>query len=101
MSDLRKAAQAVLTRWDGKWDWLDDGPTADLMKDLRAALAESEQDGICKHCTDGCPACDARKQIIPKPVCDECGKSKTKGWALYCVDCMEPVFSQRGSKDEQ
>jgi len=20
-----------------------------------------EQDGKCKHCTDGCPACDARK----------------------------------------
>ena len=20
-----------------------------------------EQDGECKHCTDGCPACDARK----------------------------------------
>lgn len=43
MTDIRKAAQAVLTRWDGKWDWLDAGPTADLMKDLRAALAEPEQ----------------------------------------------------------
>lgn len=36
---------------------------------LRAALAEPEQDGICKHCTDGCPACDARKQR--KPLTDE------------------------------
>jgi hypothetical protein len=24
-------------------------------------MAEPEQDGKCKHCTDGCPACDARK----------------------------------------
>jgi hypothetical protein len=27
----------------------------------RKALAQPEQDGECKHCTDGCPACDARK----------------------------------------
>lgn len=46
MSDLRKAAQAVLDRWDGKWDWLDAGPTADLMKDLRSALAEPEQEPV-------------------------------------------------------
>jgi hypothetical protein len=28
---------------------------------LREALAQTEQDGKCKRCTDGCPACDARK----------------------------------------
>ena len=27
----------------------------------REALAQTEQDGECKYCTDGCPACDARK----------------------------------------
>ena len=26
------------------------------------------QDGGCKHCTDGCPACDARKLPEQKPV---------------------------------
>jgi hypothetical protein len=28
---------------------------------LDKKLAQPEQDGECKHCTDGCPACDARK----------------------------------------
>ena len=28
---------------------------------IKEALAQTEQDGGCKHCTDGCPACDARK----------------------------------------
>ena len=26
-----------------------------------AIRARNKQDGECKHCTDGCPACDARK----------------------------------------
>jgi hypothetical protein len=30
-------------------------------KAIKEALAQPEQDGECKHCTDGCPACDARK----------------------------------------
>ena len=28
---------------------------------IKEALAQREQDGECKYCTDGCPACDARK----------------------------------------
>ena len=28
---------------------------------IKEALAQPEQDGKCKHCTDGCLACDARK----------------------------------------
>ena len=28
---------------------------------IKEALAQPEQDGKCKYCTDGCPACDARK----------------------------------------
>ena len=28
---------------------------------IKEALAQPEQDGKCKHCTDGCHACDARK----------------------------------------
>jgi hypothetical protein len=40
MSNLEKAAQAVLVRWDSPaWDWAHQGPTAALMADLRRALA--------------------------------------------------------------
>ena len=28
---------------------------------IKEALAQPEQDGQCKRCKDGCPACDARK----------------------------------------
>ena len=28
---------------------------------IKEALAQPEQDVECKYCTDGCPACDARK----------------------------------------
>ena len=39
MSDLRKAAEAVLERWDSPaWEWIKRGPTAELMAALRAAL---------------------------------------------------------------
>ena len=40
MSDLRKAAEAVLERWDSPaWEWIKQGPTAELMATLRTALA--------------------------------------------------------------
>jgi len=40
VSDLRKAAEAVLERWDSPaWEWMKQGPTAELMATLRAALA--------------------------------------------------------------
>lgn len=50
---LRKAAQAVLDRWDSpQWEWTKQGPTADLMNELRKELAnngwqpiETAQDG--------------------------------------------------------
>ena len=35
---------------------------------IKKALAQPEQDGKCKYCTDGCPACDARK--LPKEALD-------------------------------
>jgi hypothetical protein len=31
-------------------------------------LTPLQQDGECKHCTDGCPACDARKLPEQEPV---------------------------------
>ena len=51
---LRAVAQAVLARWDSpQWQWAKQGPTADLMEDLRAALAAAQPaqakptDGLC------------------------------------------------------
>lgn len=34
---------------------------------IKEALAQPEQDGGCKYCTHGCPACDARRQsnVLP------------------------------------
>jgi len=44
----------------------------DVYEALKAALAEPVQE---------------------QPICDECGRKKADGWALYCVDCMKPVFA--------
>jgi hypothetical protein len=47
MTNLRQAAQAVVERWDTPaWEWRDQGPTADLMADLRTALAQPEQEPV-------------------------------------------------------
>ena len=35
---------------------------------IHTCSPQPEQDGKCKHCTDGCPACDARKLPEPKPM---------------------------------
>lgn len=41
MTSLREAAQAVLDRWDSPaWEWSRQGPTAELMAALRAALQQ-------------------------------------------------------------
>jgi hypothetical protein len=43
MTKLQDAARAVLKRWDSpQWDWTQEGSTAGLMADLRAALAADE-----------------------------------------------------------
>ena len=47
MTDLRKAAEAVLERWDSPaWEWMKQGPTAELMATLRAALAAPEPEPV-------------------------------------------------------
>lgn len=52
MTTLREAAQAVLDRWDSpKWEW-HQGPTAALMADLRAALAEPERKPLTEEQVD-------------------------------------------------
>ena len=35
---------------------------------IKEALAQPKQDGQCKRCIDGCPACDARKLPQQEPV---------------------------------
>jgi hypothetical protein len=37
------------------------------MDAIKEALAQPEQDGKCKYCTDGCHACDARKLPEQEP----------------------------------
>jgi hypothetical protein len=52
MTDLRQAAKAVVDRWDTPaWEWRDQGPTADLMADLRKALAQPEQEPVQERIT--------------------------------------------------
>jgi len=44
---LKLAAQAVLDRWNSpKWEWVAQGPTADLMADLQKALAQPAQEPV-------------------------------------------------------
>ena len=55
---LRTAAAAVLARWDSpQWEWTKHGPTADLMADLRAALAQpaAPAQPVAWLCGDGHP----------------------------------------------
>ena len=56
--------RANVTTWigTGTSDFLDAFAKLIAEKAIKEALAqEQEQDGECKYCTDGCPACDARK----------------------------------------
>ena len=42
----------------------------------------NREDGQCKHCTDGCPACDARKLLEQEPV----------AWVGLNLDNMAEAF---------
>ena len=62
---LKLALEALETPWNAPYV---DGCDLALGKRVKAITAikealaqEQEQDGECKYCTDGCPACDARK----------------------------------------
>ena len=54
----------------GRLDWIeyDIELVEEAITAIKEALAQREQDGECKHCTDGCPACDARKLPEQEPV---------------------------------
>jgi len=63
MQTLQQAAQAVVNRWDSPmWDWTKEGPTADLIADLRKALEQPIQ-----HQWIGLTAAE-RKEIERKSV---------------------------------
>lgn len=63
MTDLRQADQQALEAMNSFLsDDLRPYQAAKVSDALRAALAEPVQDGDCKLCTDGCLACDARRQ---------------------------------------
>ena len=68
-----------------------------------AALAESVQDGKCKHCVDGCPACDARKLPAREPVAYTTGhckeKAKPKGCQLHNLQCGYPECDRKPAQD--
>ena len=53
--------------WSNNSQWQSDRAKVAIAF-LKEALAQTEQDGKCKHCTDGCPACDARKLPEQEPV---------------------------------
>ena len=70
--DVAAAAKAVLHRWDSpQWEWVKHGPTADLMHDLRRALAQPVQLATppCIH-----EWVDARNRYVKSgEICRECG----------------------------
>jgi hypothetical protein len=46
--------------WSNNSQWQSDRAKVAIAS-LKEALEQREQDGKCKYCTNGCPACDARK----------------------------------------
>jgi len=60
---LKLALEALQNPWKAGPDGV-----ADAIIAIKEALAQPEQDGKCKYCTDGCPACDASKLPEQKSV---------------------------------
>ena len=104
--DLRSAAQAVLDRWDSQgWKWAKQGPTADLMADLRSALAapaqpeaqavyaEARECNACNHVgindshstNAACTSCDWSGPSPVEDICPGCGR--TGSMSAACPDC--------------
>jgi hypothetical protein len=55
---------------------------------------QPEQDWECKHCTDGCPACDARKLPEQEPV------AFVKGWNCGRLEVIVRSLNQRFEIDQ-
>lgn len=89
MSTLREAATMALKA-------LEFAPgysmrRTDAITALRGALAEE----ALQRLTDVHQEIEATlaEPVQERAVCDECGKHKRDGWALYCVGCVEPMFA--------
>lgn len=74
---LKRALEALLWANEEINGWMDDAQGLDpvdhpeimsAITAIKEALAQPEQDVKCKYCTDGCPACDARKLPEQEPV---------------------------------
>ena len=50
---------------------------------IHTCSPQPEQDGKCKYCTDGCPACDARKLPEQEPVAFINVEQRKLEWAKY------------------
>jgi hypothetical protein len=79
MTDLRQAAKAVVDRWDSpKWEWSQQGPTADLMAALRTALEQPSQEPVAW-------AVQGITQMIRGEFAELDAKSKAKRIGGTCV----------------
>jgi hypothetical protein len=94
MSELEKATQAVLDRWDSPvWEWTSQGPTAALMADLRKALAAHKEQ-------QAEPVVDVQAAVLAeREACAKLCESTTASWTehLYnaaCADCAEAIRGQ-------
>jgi hypothetical protein len=78
--------------WCNNSQWQSDRAKVAIAS-LKEALAQQEQDGECKYCTDGCPACDARK--LPEQDCIEPDYKEL--WQQMCERCdsLDKKLAQR------
>jgi len=84
MTTLREAAQAVLDRWDSPaWEWVKQGPTAALMADLRAALAQQAEPLTIERLRDALVA----SRIIP-PAAVEDPEEYDDGVTLHRIEAL-------------
>lgn len=64
---LTQAAKAVLDRWDSpQWEWVKQGPTADLMTDLRKAMDAQKQKERLVHAV-----IDAARNAVDESFADD------------------------------
>jgi hypothetical protein len=62
-------------------EWRPQGLKEEAITAIKAAL--EAKDGECKYCTDGCPACDARKLPEQEPVAYINVEQRKLEWAKY------------------
>ncbi len=65
---VNQAIKAALETKEESWEKFCDSNCVWTDHHPDCKLAQPQQDGECKYCTDGCPICDARK--LPKEAHD-------------------------------